>query len=283
MYSTSREDTTVNDPEGQTISEKLNVIFRDYLMGYIMATRLDQLEEILNEVRSSPKDVPPETRKRFWRIVREIKRDPDPDPEEIRKAAEIRDILFEIKRGRTLPLAPTLTGMFLAGIFFSVIPYLYLLTFPLDWFSILSWSLDSWWIFILRFITLFLGITFFYPIGRLIGSKYTGIKVVGVCRDDFYEPTLKIDYVTFLSTPPPKRKWFYFFGGIWTVITSIIYLIVGIIIAMDFTGLLGAMPLFLFEAYVLLTGQATYRRGEMGLFNREKKIERAWRKNLATH
>ncbi len=246
-----------------------------------MSERLDQLEEILAEVSSSPKDIPPETRKRFWRIVREIKRDPHPDPDEIRKAAEIRDILFEAKRGRTLPLAPTLAVMFLMGIVLSVIPYMYLLSRPLDWFSILTWSLDSWWIFILRFICVFIGVAFFYPIGRLIGSKYTGIKVVGVCRDDYYEPTLKVDYVTFLSTPPPKRKWFYFLGGIWTVITSLIYGIVGMILAMDFTGIVGASLFFLFEAYVIVSGQATYKRGEMGLFNRERKIERAWRKNLA--
>ncbi len=242
--------------------------------------RVQQLEDILTVVMQEHEEVSLKTRKHFWRIVRDIKRDPAPSPEEIRKAAEIRDILFEIKRGKTYALWPTLALMFLGGITLSVLPYLYLLGFPLDWGSVLTWSVGDWILLVLRILCVFLGVALFYPIGRLIGSKYTGIRVVGVCRDEYYEPTLKIDYVTFLNTLPSKRKWFFFFGGIWTVITALLYWLVGLVIAFDFSGLVLSLLLFSFEAYVLASGVATRKRGEMGLFNRERKIEQAWRERL---
>jgi hypothetical protein len=68
----------------------------------------------------------------------------------------------------------------------------------------------------------------------------------------YSEPTLKIDYESFLLANPHKRKWFFFFAGIWTVITSLALGLVG-------THNIG---------------------GEMAHYNREKKIERAWRRNL---
>ena len=223
-------------------------------------------------------DTPPEVKKEFWRIVREIKRSDAPDEEEIRIAADIRDMLFVIRRGRTYALRSTLGIMFLIGILVSVVPYLYLLSFPLDWTQILVWNMDSWILFAFRFIAVFMGIAFFYPFGRLIAGRLLGIKIMGVCWDDFREPTLRIDYVTFLSLHPSRRKWFFFIGGIWTVITSLIYWIVGMLMAMDFTGMIPLIVLLIFEGGVLLSQKPTYKLGEMGLCNRERKIEREWKR-----
>ncbi|MHA2386904.1 MAG: hypothetical protein ACXAEE_11905, partial [Candidatus Thorarchaeota archaeon] len=124
-------------------------------------------------------------------------------------------------------------------------------------------------------------VAFFYPIGRLIAGKALGIRLLGICRDELYEPTIKIDYVTFLKSTPPRRKWFFFFAGIWTAITSLIVGVVGLVIGGDITGFLPAVFILLFEGYVVYSGNPSPSRGEMGHYNREKKIERVWRKKLA--
>ncbi len=250
-----------------------------YIRGWLieMSGRLEELSRIHEEILSDPENVPKKTRVGFWKIVREIKRQSNPDHNEIAKAAEIRDILFEIRRGKTYSLKSTLSIQFLIGIIIAIIPYLYLLSFPLDWTQILVWTMDDWIQFGLRFITVFLGIALFYPIGRLIGAKALGIKTMGVCWDDYKEPTIRIDYVTFLSLPPNRRKWFFFIGGIWTVITSLLLWLVGMFFAMDYTALIPLIVLLLFEGAVIASGNPSHTRGEMGSFNRERKIEREWK------
>ena len=245
-----------------------------------MTTRLDALERIHVDISKSSEHISTKAKKEFWKLVREIKTESDPDPKEIEIAANIRNILFEKGRGKTYPLHQSLLIQLSIGIFVSIIPFLYLLTLPLDWFSISIWTINDWFTFILRFIAVFLGVSLFYPLGRLIGARLLGIKLLGVCWDDFHEPTLKIDYLSFLHTSPPKRKWFFFMGGIWTVITSLLYGIIGWILAFDFTGFIPMVFILFFEICVIASGKTTYRLGEMGLFNRERKIEKAWRKKL---
>ncbi len=245
-----------------------------------MTERLEHLEQLYSEINANPKATPLEVKREFWRIVREIKRESSPNPEEISKAAQIRDILFEVRRGKTYSLRPTLGIMFVSGIALSVVPFLYLMTFTLDWMSIMSWTLQEWEIFGLRLLTVFIGVALFYPIGRLIGARLLGIKIMGVCWDDYKEPTLKINYMSFLGLHPTKRKWFFFAGGIWTAITSLLYWAVGAMLALDFTGLILAVAILIFEGYVVARGKGTHKLGEMGLYNREKKIEREWRLKL---
>ncbi|MFW9908923.1 MAG: hypothetical protein ACFFEF_10140 [Candidatus Thorarchaeota archaeon] len=242
-----------------------------------MTSRKEELGQIHSIVSANPKNTNRETRIRFWSLVRDIKREHTHNDEEILLAASIRDLLFDASRGRTFSLRPTLALQFSLGILLAVIPYLYSLTLHLDWGLIFIWSLSDWGIFSLRFLTVFLGVAVFYPIGRLIGARYTGIKLTGVCRDQYYEPTLRIDYVSFLQATPAKRKWFFFIAGIWTIITSLIFWIVGFAIAGDFTGLIPAIPLFFLEGYVIFSGKSSHTGGEMGHYNREKKIERVWK------
>ncbi|MHA2077981.1 MAG: hypothetical protein ACXAB0_02630 [Candidatus Thorarchaeota archaeon] len=245
-----------------------------------MTDRMTHLEEIHGIVIQNPKEVPSETRTQFWKLVREIKRNPKPDEEEVLKAAEIRNILFEADRGRTFPLGPVLALQIILGLL-ALWGYLWALETPLDWSGIFEWNYMLWINFGLRFLFVFGIIAFFYPIGRVIAGKWAGIKLEGMCRDHLYEPTVKIDYVTFLKAPAFKRKWFFFFAGFWTVITSLWVWVLGMFLAMDYTALIPAIVLAIGEGSVVRSGNASPMRGEMGHYNREKKIERAWKKNLA--
>lgn len=249
-------------------------------MCMVMTERLSKLERIRDEVRQDPENVPVDTRKHFWKLVRQIKREPRPNKDEIVVAAEVRDILFEVSRGRTYPLGPSLTVMILIGLA-PLVAYLWLLQTPLDWSIVLAWTLTDVWQVVLRFICIMGVVAFYYPLGRVMAGKVLGIRLLGMCRDQYYEPTIKIDYVTFLMVSPPRRKWFFFFGGFWTVITAVTVGLVGLVIGGDITGFIPAALLVLFEGYVVYSGNPSPTRGEMGHYNREKKIERAWRRKLA--
>lgn len=238
-----------------------------------------ELEEIHSIVIQNPKEVPEETRKQFWKIVRQIKRNPKPDDGEVLKASEIRNILFDANRGRTYSLVPVLVLETVLGLL-CLWGYIWALGTPLDWTGILAWSFSQCLNFGLRFLLVFGIIAFLYPIGRVIAGTWAGIKLEGMCRNQYYEPTVKIDYVTFLKAPASKRKWFFFFAGFWTVITSLWVWIVGMFLALDYTALIPAVILLFFEGYVVLSGNASPTRGEMGHYNREKKIEHVWKKNL---
>lgn len=242
-----------------------------------MSGKVQRLDEICDIISKNPKEVPEETRKEFWRIVREIKKEKNPEESEIVKAAEIRDILFDAERGGTYSLRITLAIEGILGLL-AVIGYLWALGFELNWLSIIGWNLNNWTIFVIRFLFVFAVIAFLYPFGRLIAGRWTGIRLLGMCRDQYYEPTLKIDYVTFLKAQPAKRKWFFFFAGFWTIITSLWLGIIGLIINLDFTALIPAVLLMLFEGHVVLSGNSKASGGEMGHYNREKHIEKAWKK-----
>ncbi len=242
--------------------------------------RLTELERVREEVRQDSKNVSDDTRKFFWKLVRQIKREPSPNEEEIVVAAEVRDLLFEASRGRTFRLGSTLGIMILVGLV-PLLLYLWLLQTPLIWSNILSWTIADFWQLGFRFICIMGVVALFYPLGRLIAGKALGIRLLGICRDQYYEPTIKIDYVTFLKATPPKRKWFFFFAGFWTIITSLALGVIGLILAGDITGFIPAVILLLFEGYVVYSGNPSSTRGEMGHYNREKKIERAWRKKLS--
>ena len=244
-----------------------------------MTEQLLKLQEIHSIVTQNPKEVPEETRKEFWRIVRQIKKNPRPDEQEIIQASEIRNILFQADRGKTYPLAPTLFIETLLGLL-SVWGYLWALETPLDWGGILTWGFPGWMAFALRFIFILAVVAFLYPIGRVIAGVWAGIKLDGMCRDQYYEPTVKIDYVTFLKAPAWKRKWFFFFAGFWTLFTSLWLWILGLWIAGDYTASILTALLVIFEGGVILSGNPSATRGEMGHYNREKRIERAWKKNL---
>lgn len=242
-----------------------------------MSERLQELEQILETIEQDPKEVPLETRKFFWKLVRQIKRSPTPDQEEVVMAAKIRDVLFKANRGGTYPIAPVVALESLIG-FIMLWAYLWLLNFPLDWSGVFSWSLIDWGNFALRFVCIMGCIAFFYPYGRIIGSKWAGIKLDGMCRNEQYEPTLKINYVSFLNAPASKRKWFFFFAGIWTIIIGLMVGVIGFFIAADYTAFVPVFLLVTFEGYVVWKGSPKLSGGEMGHYNREKKIERVWKK-----
>ncbi|MHA2213034.1 MAG: hypothetical protein ACW992_07730 [Candidatus Thorarchaeota archaeon] len=136
-----------------------------------MSERLSELQRIREEVAANPKEAPRETRKYFWKLVRQIKRETSPNDEEIVIAAEIRNILFEASRGGTYPMAPILFIEFLGGLI-MVWYYLTLLQTPLNWMAIGDWGLAGWGMFGLRLLTIMAIVFFFYPFGRLIAGRW---------------------------------------------------------------------------------------------------------------
>ena len=247
-----------------------------------MSERKQSLMRIEEIVKKDPKTVNKETRKEFWKLVRQIKRAVDQDQEEVAIAARIRNLLFRELRGRDYPLGPCVGVLFLPGLLMTYW-YLRLLLIPLDISTILVWTNSDWWLFLRRAGCVMGATFFFYPFGRLIAGKWFGIKIEAMCKGMYSEPALKIDYESFLLAEPPKRKWFFFIGGAWTVITCLILGIPGWFIAGDFSGILAGAFLGVSEWLAILSGTTKKVGGEMAHYNREKKIERAWKKKLASY
>jgi hypothetical protein len=244
-----------------------------------LSNRLEELESIRGSLQASAPDIPKETRKKFWKLVRQIKRETEPDQAEVTVAAEIRDVLFMLDRGKVYPIAPFLGLEILGGIVGFLI-FLYSMITPVNWLAILSWSFTEVIAVVLRFLGLFLVIALFYPCGRLLAGKILDIRLEAWCFDEYKEPTLKIDYVTFLLAPPNKRKWFFFISGTWTLILALITGFAGFVLSGDILGFLFSLFIILFYVYVIGTGTTSHGRGEMAHYNREKKIEKSWRKKL---
>ncbi len=245
-----------------------------------MAERLEELEEIFEQIGVNPTEVSKDVRKQFWKLVREIKRDPEPDLSEVRKATEIRNILFDLDRGRVYSIGPFLGTQTIFG-FVAFLGFLYGLSTHVDWFLIWTWTFTEIIAVVIRFFGLFLVVALFYPYGRIIAGKAFGIRMEAMCFDEYREPTLKIDYESFLLAKPSKRKWFFFFSGSWTFITAIVGGLIGFYIDADILGILFGGFLAIFYIYVISSGTTSHGRGEMAHYNREKKIERVWKKRIS--
>lgn len=239
---------------------------------------LDEIEEIVTQ---DSKSTPKEVRIRFWRIVKRLKQTPNPDREEVRQAARIRNILFRENRGRTYPLWPPVAILTILGLLGPTYWYLSLLDNPLQWSAILVWTSADWWVFLRRLGSLLGAVFCFYPFGRIIGAKWAGIRIDGMSRGMYNEPTVKIDYESFLLATPSKRKWFFFFAGLWTIITALALGLVGLALVGDHCGTITALFLGISEGAAILSGTTHNVGGEMAHYNRERKIEKEWRRNLA--
>ena len=243
-----------------------------------VSTRQNELDEIFDVV-SSTSEVPKQTRKQFWKLVRQIKREVDPDISEVKKATQIRNILFDMDRGKTYSIGPFVAAQTLLGILAFVL-YLHALNTPVSWLNFLSWGFPEIIAVFLRFLGIFLMIALFYPYGRLIAGNVLGIRLEAMGFSKYKEPALKIDYETFLLAPPSRRKWFFFFSGLWTMIIAVGTGFIGWFIAGDILGFILGAFFIGFYVFVIGTGVTYPNRGEMSQYNREKKIEKAWKKKL---
>jgi len=244
-----------------------------------MSERMSELERILSEVKGAD-EVSKPTRKQFWKLVRQIKRENDPDISEIKTATRIRNILFDMDRGKTYALGPFVAAETILGIL-SFVLYLYGVNTPVSWLNLLSWGFPEIIAVFLRFMGIFLMIAFFYPFGRLIAGTIFGIRLEAIWFSDNKEPGLKIDYETFLLAKPSRRKWFFFFSGLWTMITGVGTGLIGWFIAGDILGFIIGAFFVGFYTYVIGTGVIYPNRGEMSQYNREKKIEKVWKERYA--
>ncbi|TFH10234.1 MAG: hypothetical protein E4H14_02955, partial [Candidatus Thorarchaeota archaeon] len=143
-----------------------------------MSARLSELEGILEEVKSAD-EVSKTTRTQFWKIVRQIKRDRNPDNTEIKIATKIRNNLFERNTSRVYSLGWFLVGEYVFGFLFGLV-YVYALLIPVSWVNILSWGFFEIFVILVRFFGLFAVIALFYPYGRLMAGAGYGIKFDGM-------------------------------------------------------------------------------------------------------
>ena len=241
-----------------------------------MSERLNQLRDILEEV-SELDTIPLQTRKRFWKLVRQIKRERDPIPDEIKVATEIRNIMFAERIANVYSLRGYVVAATMLGFLFSAV-YFYFCLIPVSWYNIFSWTLFEIMIIVVRFFGIFIAIAFFYPYGRLIGGAAFGIKFDGMYFSHQKEPGLKVEYESFLKAKPSDRKWFFFISGLWTFLTALTLGIIGLILGGDFLGIILCGFFLCFYGYVLGSGTPSNSGGEMGHYNRERKIEAAWKK-----
>ncbi len=234
---------------------------------------LTDLREIRERVVVNPKQVGKGTTQKFWRIVGEIKRDPHPSTDEITLASEIRNILYHHRLG----FPKSLRWLLLWFVFAALCLFVYLWAIVAIPVFTGNEMVDLWILLVVRY-SAFGGTIFgFYPFGRLIAGAVLGIKLDGITRDIYYLPTLKINYETYLRVAPPRRMWFFFFAGIWTVITGGWVGALGWVIGYEWVGLLMTVILGLLEGAGIHYGGKW--AGEMGHFKRERKVVEDWRRS----
>ena len=235
---------------------------------------LDDLNQIYEQIAPDPKQVDEATRRRFWRIVGKIKRHPAPDDALIMKATEIRNLLYDHRLGKPKSLK-WLFFWFLFGTL-GIVYYLWLVLYGP------TLTGDFW--FDLLFVHLYRGATvasvvfLYYPFGRLLAGKALGIRLDGITRDIYYLPTLKINYPTYLKAPPPRRQWFFFIAGYWTAFTALWVGTIGFLLGQEIAGITFGILLGLLETLGGIRGGKW--GGELGHFQRERRIVRDWKRNL---
>lgn len=237
---------------------------------------LEDLTAIHEEIKVNPKEAKEKTRRHFWRIVGKIKRQNSPDDMVIQKAAEIRDLLYAHKLGKPRSLKWLILWFTLGT--FGIIYYIWQVLSGLHYTGDLLYDL----LFVLSWpASIVAGVVFlFYPFGRLIAGKITGIRLDGITRDIYYLPTLKINYETYLKASPPKRQWFFFFAGYWTAFTAIWVGSIGFLLGGEWLGItFGVILAFLETLGAIFGGKWA---GELGHFHRERRIVRDWKRNLTT-
>ena len=281
---------------------------------------LIELHDIKEIITNDPEQLPQNTRKRFWRIVGLIKREPSPNSQLVEIATEIRDTLYLQKLGSTKPMRFVIPILTICGIAAILCPWLF--TFPdliylamiLSWIFVAVFMLEYLWIvnvdvkwFKIIFISavvgtmvgdliiavisinllvevnrflMFAAIPCFYLHGRYIGGLIASIKFDGVSRDVFYLPTLKINYRSYLLAPPPARQWIFFCGGIVTVVTSVVVATIQLLIFGDIFWYLIPILLFLGELLDFLNLAGLLSGGEFHHLRRERRIIKDWKKKL---
>ncbi len=197
-----------------------------------------------------------------------------PSKAAIQKAAEIRDILYEQRLGKPKPVS-WLALWFLLGVI-CVGAHLWAVTLGPPYVG--DFFYDFLIVMSIRGGTVGGAIFALYPFGRLIAGKRAKIRLDGITRDIYYLPTLKINYVTYLEASPPSRQWFFFFAGVWTVITATWVGILGFLLGRgEWIGLAIALVLAIAEAFGAIIGGKW--AGELGHFKRERRIVRDWRRS----
>lgn len=280
----------------------------------------DWLKELKVRAEIDPKTIPKEDRKKFWRIVGQLKRMDKPDIEEINTLAEIRELFYKDRFGDTRPVNLILIlntisalgiiisiilmkevdtrvlGMILSWVFFSIfsLVYSWILKMNTKWTGItfaflvlLTIILDLIlleyaikWFLIFNQIGMVITVPILYLHGRWIGGMVSGIKFDGVNRDIYYLITLKVNYESYLVARPDKRQWIYFFGGIGTVITGLIVSLILLIVYSNPYLFLFPILLFIGELLDYKGAAGKLSGGEFQHLRREHRIIKDWKDSL---
>lgn len=280
----------------------------------------DWLKELKVRAEIDPKTLPKEDRKKFWRIVGQVKRMDKPDIEEINTLVEIRELFYKDRFGDTRPVNLILIlntisalgiiisiilmkevdtrvlGMILSWVFFSIfsLVYSWILKMNTKWtgitfafFVLLTIILDLVlleyaikWFLIFNQIGMVIAVPILYLHGRWIGGLVSGIKFDGVNRDIYYLITLKVNYESYLMARPDKRQWIYFFGGIGTVITGLIVSLILLIVYSNPYLFLFPILLFIGELLDYYGKAGRLSGGEFQHLRREHRIIKDWKDSL---
>ncbi|NHJ33188.1 MAG: hypothetical protein FK732_10015 [Asgard group archaeon] len=224
---------------------------------------IEELNEIHKQVLKDPINIPSDIKKRYWKLVGQIKRTPNPNKEIVAKASEIRELLYSHQYGPSIPSWIILPILLILAItceytfFYAVI---YNLSGAIDGYK--YWSI--WWTMV-----------FLYPFGRLTAGIFTKIKFDNFVLTPVFFPNLKVNYQSYLNTSPPKRQWFFLFCGLWSPIVTGILGITRYIVTVNLFSLHAFIIMFIVEI-ISATGVFGKWGGEMNNFHRERKIVHDW-------
>lgn len=278
------------------------------------------VDKLKIRAEKDPKSIISTDRKKFWKIVGQLKREDKPDINQVKTLAEIRELFYKDRFGDTRPINPILVGntitsvgiiisiimmkdietrvlgMILSWAFFSMFSLMYswILRMNTKWTSItfallvvstiiMDLILLEYainWFLIFNQIGMVIAVPILYLHGRWIGGLVSGIKFDGVNRDIYYLITLKVNYESYLMARPDKRQWIYFFGGIGTVITGLIVSIILLIVYSNPYLFLFPILLFFGELLDYRGAAGKLAGGEFQHLRREHRIIKDWKESL---
>jgi hypothetical protein len=192
-------------------------------------TALGEIEKKLEEKDYSVRELG------FWRLVEKVKRDPELIEKYAERIGRIDQRIFRDRAPFTLGVA---SGNFLELL--GVVASLAILAWGAAYRGPYPWALPL--------IAALLLSTAVHPLAHLLAGKLAGIRFTfyflnGPLR---VEPTLKIDYATYLRASPRQRAWMHLAGAVATTISPLIVLIIAYFLGMPRLSLLALAALSLF-------------------------------------
>ncbi len=188
------------------------------------------LEEIEREIREKGYS---SVAKRFWRLVKEVKKSPDLAVKYAERIGRIDQEIFREKAGITVPLQ---VGNLLAilGIAASI--------------GLIAAGAGSPYPIVYAVASAFILSTVVHPLahitaGRLAGMRFTFYFLNGPIK---IEPTVKVDYGTYLRASPEQRVAMHLAGPAATALSPLLVMVIAYSLGYPASSLYALVALFLF-------------------------------------